>query len=75
LPKELRQKIDAGNKKVLRANKGDVARSKAAIQSHMWETRDADWVELEGEREGEAEQKKKQQQQQQRNGSVEQRRR
>lgn len=50
LPKKLRQTIDSGNKQILQANKNDVAKSKAAIQSHMWETRDADWVELDGER-------------------------
>jgi hypothetical protein len=50
LPKELRQKITHGAKQIIRENKGDVARAKAAIQSHTWETRDADWIKLEGER-------------------------
>lgn len=50
LPRELRQKISHGAKQIIRENKGDVARSKPAIQSHTWQTRDADWIELEGER-------------------------
>jgi hypothetical protein len=50
LPRELRQKITHGAKQLIRENKGDVAKAKPAIQSHMWETRDADWIKLEGER-------------------------
>lgn len=50
LPKKLRQKITHGAKQIIRENKGDVAQAKPAIQSHMWETRDADWIKLEGER-------------------------
>jgi hypothetical protein len=50
LPSELRQKITHGAKQIIRENKGDVAKAKPAIQSHMWQTRDADWIQLEGER-------------------------
>lgn len=50
LPKELRQKITHGAKQIIRENKGDVTQAKPAIQSHMWETRDADWIKLDGER-------------------------
>ncbi|ACY14232.1 hypothetical protein [Haliangium ochraceum] len=50
LPKKLRREITHGTKRIIRGNQGDVARSKSAIQSHMWQTRDADWIELEGER-------------------------
>ena len=53
LPKKLRRDITVGNQSILRQNKGDVARSKSAIQSNMWETRDRDWVKLEGERKDE----------------------
>ena len=50
LPRELRQSITHGAKQIIRENKGDVAKAKPAIQSHMWKTRDADWIKLEGER-------------------------
>jgi hypothetical protein len=50
LPKELRQKITHGAQQIIRENAGDVAKAKPAIQSHMWKTRDADWIKLEGER-------------------------
>lgn len=50
LPRELRQKISHGAKQIIHENKGDVARAKSAIQSHTWQTRDADWIKLEGER-------------------------
>jgi hypothetical protein len=50
LPRELRQKITHGSQQIIRENQGDVAKAKPAIQSHMWQTRDADWIKLEGER-------------------------
>jgi hypothetical protein len=50
LPRELRHKITHGAQQIIRENQGDVARAKSAIQSHMWQTRDADWIKLEGER-------------------------
>lgn len=50
LPRELRQKITRGAQQIIHENQGDVARAKPAIQSHMWKTRDADWIKLEGER-------------------------
>ena len=50
LPRELRQKITHGAQQIIRENQGDVAKAKPAIQSHMWQTRDADWIKLEGER-------------------------
>ena len=53
LPKKLRGKINAETKNILRKNKGDMKRSKSAIQSHIWESRDGDWVKLEGERKAE----------------------
>lgn len=73
LPKKLRQQIVTGTRKAISDSKGDVAKAKSAIQSHTWATRDADWVELEGERKGEAELKKQQREQRQR--PVEQRQR
>jgi hypothetical protein len=53
LPEKLRREINAGARRILRKNKGDVARSKSAIQSHMWKTRDKDWIPIEGERKNE----------------------
>lgn len=50
LPKKLRKEISIGNQSILRKNKGNVAKSKSAIQSNMWQTRDKDWIKLEGER-------------------------
>jgi hypothetical protein len=50
LPRELRQKITHGAQRIIRENQGDVSKAKPAIQSHMWETRDADWIKLDGER-------------------------
>jgi hypothetical protein len=50
LPRELRQKISHGAKEIIRENQGDVGKAKPAIQSHMWQTRDADWIKLDGER-------------------------
>lgn len=50
LPRELRHKITHGAKQIIHENKGDVRKAKSAIQSHMWKTRDADWIKLEGER-------------------------
>ncbi|HWN71278.1 MAG TPA: hypothetical protein VNM90_26755 [Haliangium sp.] len=50
LPRELRQQITHGAKRIIHENQGDVAKAKPAIQSHMWETRDADWIKLDGER-------------------------
>lgn len=50
MPKRLRQTIKAGAKDILRKNKGSVAESKSAIQSHVWKSRDSRWVKLEGER-------------------------
>jgi hypothetical protein len=66
LPKELRQKITHGAKQIIHENKGDVAKAKPAIQSHMWKTRDADWLELEGERKQEKAPRQKRPQMQQR---------
>jgi hypothetical protein len=53
LPPRLRQQVKSGTQQILRANEGSVERSKSAIQSHVWQTRDADWVEVEGERRNE----------------------
>lgn len=50
LPRKLRRKITRGAQQIIRDNQGDVTKAKSAIQSHMWKTRDADWIELEGER-------------------------
>ena len=47
LPKKLRSKISSGTKMHLRKNKGDMKRAKSAIQSHVWESRDSDWIPLE----------------------------
>ncbi len=54
MPKALRTTIQSGTTKILRRHKGKVApKATSEIQSHVWETRDADWIELEGERAGE----------------------
>lgn len=50
LPKKLRREITRGNKRILKENKGSMGAAKSSIQSHMWSTRDKDWVPLEGER-------------------------
>jgi len=51
MPKKLRTEIQTGATKVLKRHKNKVAPDAAAeIQSQIWETRDADWVKLEGER-------------------------
>lgn len=50
LPKKLRGKINSEAKRILLENKGDMKKSKSAIQSHIWKSRDADWIKLEGER-------------------------
>lgn len=51
LPKKLRGKIGLEAKKIMRHNHNRMnGRAKSDIQSHIWRTRDADWVELEGER-------------------------
>lgn len=50
MPKKLRHKIKAGTKDILQKNRGSVAKSKSAIQSHVWKSRDSKWIELEGER-------------------------
>jgi hypothetical protein len=62
LPKQLRQQITEGAAKAIRDNKGDVARSKGAIQSNTWQVRDDDWIPLEGERKQEKAPAKTQQQ-------------
>jgi hypothetical protein len=60
LPKKLRGKLKSSNQKIYRKHKGDLVKSKSAIQSNMWKTRDAEWIELEGERANEkAPQKRK----------------
>ena len=53
LPKDLRKEINAGAEQIIRANKGSVAKSKSAIQSHMWKTRDKKWIPIQGERKNE----------------------
>ena len=53
MPKQLRQEVSAGSKQIIKRNKGSVSKSKSAIQSHMWQTRDKKWIKLEGERKNE----------------------
>jgi hypothetical protein len=53
LPEKLQNEIQAGAHKILRQNKGHLDRSKGAIQSHIWKTRDRKWIKLEGERKNE----------------------
>lgn len=60
LPKKLRQEIKAGATKIYRKAKGNVAKAKSAVQSHMWKTRDSKWIEIEGERVNEKAQKVRQ---------------
>ena len=51
MPKKLRAQINGETKKILKKHKNKVAPAAASeIQSHVWKTRDADWIELEGER-------------------------
>lgn len=50
MPKELRQTIATDAAKIIRRNKGDVAKSKDEIQSTTWQARDRKWIKLEGER-------------------------
>jgi hypothetical protein len=50
MPKELRQTIATDAQKIIRRNKGDVAKSKDEIQSTTWQARDRKWIKLEGER-------------------------
>lgn len=50
MPKELRQTIASDAAKIIRRNKGDVAKSKDEIQSTTWQARDRKWIKLEGER-------------------------
>jgi hypothetical protein len=50
LPKKLRQKIVTGTKGLIKNHKGDTKKAKSAIQNHVWKSRDADWIELQGER-------------------------
>lgn len=52
VPKQLRAKIKAGTKRIIHQNKGNskARATKSAIQSHVWKSRDKDWIPLEGER-------------------------
>ncbi|MDD9967217.1 MAG: hypothetical protein OXR73_13370 [Myxococcales bacterium] len=51
LPGKLRGKIDKETKAIMRRNGNRMSRrAKSDIQSHVWRTRNADWVKLEGER-------------------------
>lgn len=50
LPAKLRREINAEAGTILRKNRGDMKKSKSAIQSKVWESRDRDWIKLEGER-------------------------
>ncbi len=50
LPKSLRKEIRTGSRRIIRHNKGDVTKSKSAIQSYMWKTRNKKWIKIEGER-------------------------
>jgi nucleoside 2-deoxyribosyltransferase len=50
MPKKLRTEINAETKKILKKHKNKVAPAASEIQSHVWKSRDAKWIELEGER-------------------------
>jgi len=50
LPRKLHQEINAETGKILRQNRGDMKKSKSDIQSKIWQSRDRDWIKLEGER-------------------------
>jgi hypothetical protein len=50
LPKSLRKELKTSNQQIYRSNKGDLKKSKSAVQSNMWKTRDKKWIKLEGER-------------------------
>lgn len=51
MPKKLRSTIQTGTGKILKRHKNKVAPEAVdEIQSHVWKTRNADWVKLEGER-------------------------
>ena len=59
MPKELRAKIEFGTNSILKARKAPSARAaKGAVQSHVWKTRDKNWVPLQGERANEKRPKK-----------------
>ncbi len=55
MPRKLRQKISSGAAKAIKANRGNykAPKTKSAIQSSVWKNRDADWIELQGERKAE----------------------
>jgi hypothetical protein len=53
LPADLRVKIEKGTQDILKRTKGDI-RARMAIQSHVWRTRRAKWIKLQGERSGES---------------------
>ncbi len=50
LPAQLRRDLKTSNEVIYKKHKQSVSRAKGEIQQNMWKTRDADWVELEGER-------------------------
>lgn len=50
MPKKMQQTMKSSNQAIYKKNKGSLRKSKSAVQSNMWKVRDADWVELEGER-------------------------
>jgi hypothetical protein len=54
MPKQLRDKIQDGTKEIMKKHKNAAPAATGEIQSHVWSTRDADWIELQGERKGEA---------------------
>jgi hypothetical protein len=49
MPRKLRETIKRGARDAMAAEKSMPA-AKGKIQSHVWKTRDADWIELQGER-------------------------
>jgi len=66
MPKKLRSTIQKGATKILKRHKNKVAPKAASeIQSHVWKTRNADWVRLQGERADEQGAPRRQQERQQ----------
>lgn len=59
LPKQIRQEIEKGTKALLKAKKVNNAKHiKGDVQGHVWKTRDANWIPVEGERKQEKTNKK-----------------
>ena len=51
MPTTLRAEVEQGTQAILSAKKvGNAKHAKGEVQSHMWKTRDKNWIRLQGER-------------------------